>query len=230
MWYVDTSLSFERPDLATFRTNARRIAEVSLEHFDPDPRRHVALDIGCGLGRVIEELAPRFRHVVGLDVSAEMLRQADEAVSARNRSFVVTGGEDLAMLRDGAVDFVVSFAVFTHLPSVRWTERYIHEIARVLRPGGGAAFHLNTSATSLRWAIRRWALSLSGRLGRDQRGRLTSSFLGSAMSVSKVCRIVDAAGLETLEIANGGTLHTIVHVMRPAAVTAGTPPAVRGLR
>ncbi|HXW77845.1 MAG TPA: class I SAM-dependent methyltransferase, partial [Acidimicrobiales bacterium] len=37
-----------------------------------------ALDFGCGLGRVTQALSPHFGHVVGVDISAAMVRQAKE--------------------------------------------------------------------------------------------------------------------------------------------------------
>jgi cyclopropane fatty-acyl-phospholipid synthase-like methyltransferase len=216
MWYVDTSLSFDAPDSQAFLANARNIAEACLEHFDPDPARHVALDIGCGLGRVVEELSPKFRSVVGLDLSEEMLRRARDTASASNITLVLIDGVDLSCVRAESIDLAVSFAVFTHLPSSRWTRTYIREIARVLRPGGQTAFHVNSSSGSSWWAMRRGAKAIIGPVA-DRRRRWNRSFQGSAMSPSKLRRCVADAGLQMLEMRNPRTLFTMVYARKPAA-------------
>ncbi len=38
--------------------------------------RHTAIDFGCGNGKAFSYLAPRFQHVVGLDISQKLLHQA----------------------------------------------------------------------------------------------------------------------------------------------------------
>ena len=48
-------------------------------------RRRLAVDVGCGSGQATFLLAPRFDSVLGVDASAEMVRQAEEAAR-------VTGG------------------------------------------------------------------------------------------------------------------------------------------
>jgi ubiquinone/menaquinone biosynthesis C-methylase UbiE len=40
----------------------------------------VALEIGCGMGRICLALSERFDQVVGYDISTEMLRKARELV------------------------------------------------------------------------------------------------------------------------------------------------------
>lgn len=88
------------------------------------------LEIGCGPGRVTEELARRYPRVemTGVDSSAEMLRHAPKS---RVRYLLGDG----KTLPDGPFDFIYSHLVFQHIdpPTVR---RYFHEMARVLRKRG----------------------------------------------------------------------------------------------
>lgn len=218
LWYVDTSLSFEEPDHRTFLSNGRRIAEACLAHFRPDSARHVALDIGCGLGRVIDELAPRFSYVVGLDVSSEMLRRAATSTHSHNRGFVLSDGSGLGCVRTGSVDLAVSFAVFSHLPAARLTRSYIEEIERVLRPGGGAAFHVNTSSGSWWWAARRWGLSILSLAAPSRRRVWSRSFQGSSMSMRPLLGCVKRTGLELVEVRLPRSLFTMVYVRKPGGV------------
>ncbi len=46
-------------------------------------RRRLAVDVGCGSGQATFLLAPRFDSVLGVDASAEMVRQAGEAARGR---------------------------------------------------------------------------------------------------------------------------------------------------
>src|SRR5262245_35218330 len=50
------------------------------DHVEPDFRPRVALDFGCGLGRVAIPLAKRCECVIGVDVSDTMLGQARKNV------------------------------------------------------------------------------------------------------------------------------------------------------
>ncbi len=104
-----------------------------------------ALDLGCGLGRVTRPLAGRFDEVVGVDVSAEMVRRAEElhpATEFPNVSFHATDGVHLP-LEDESVDFVFSYEVFQHLPSRDVMHANLLEVARVLRPEGLALIHVH---------------------------------------------------------------------------------------
>ncbi len=98
-----------------------------------------ALDLGCGMGRFTEALAPHLRAVVGLDVSANMVAEARRRARHANARYAVGTGRDLDGVADGAVDLVLAADVFPYLVEARLAERHVAELARVLRPGGIAA-------------------------------------------------------------------------------------------
>ncbi len=100
-----------------------------------------ALDLGCGMGRFSEALAPRLRSVLGLDLSPGMVAEA------RRRSrgaggccagvrYAVGSGRDLAGVPDLSMDVVLAADVFPYLVEAGLAERHLAEAARVLRPGG----------------------------------------------------------------------------------------------
>lgn len=95
----------------------------------------VALDYGCGVGRLTLPLAERCERVYGVDVSPSMLREAErnaERMGLHNVEWVPAGRlEELG----GAYDLVQSFLVFQHIP-VREGERIFAALVRGLRPGG----------------------------------------------------------------------------------------------
>ncbi|MEA2490810.1 MAG: hypothetical protein QOH21_2602 [Acidobacteriota bacterium] len=97
------------------------------------------VEIGSGGGRWTQYLA-RAGHLIVVEFNPEAffyLRQRFPDV--RLTTYQTTGAE-MHGVPTGTVDFVFTFDVFVHLePEV--IEGYLHEIERVLRPGGVAVVH-----------------------------------------------------------------------------------------
>jgi ubiquinone/menaquinone biosynthesis C-methylase UbiE len=94
------------------------------------------LEIGAGVGRVGDALAPLCREWIGTDVSDNMIGHLRRRLARhRNIRGVVTNGFDLRGIEDASVDVVYATVVFMHLDE--W-ERfgYVREGLRVLKPGG----------------------------------------------------------------------------------------------
>lgn len=118
--------------------------------------RHGArlLDIGCGDGRITQELADEYGFdVIGLDKSPAMVR----AAIARGLVAVEASAASLPFV-DAEFDVVYSNA------ALHWVEdhpKVIREIARVLRPGGRLVARLGGAGNQADIAIA--ALTLFGR-------------------------------------------------------------------
>jgi SAM-dependent methyltransferase len=89
-----------------------------------------ALDAACGTGRHARHLVDRGHEVLGVDLSAYMLRRAAENVP--DARFVEGDLRDLPA-EDGRFDLAVCALALAHLPDVA---EGIAELARILRPGG----------------------------------------------------------------------------------------------
>jgi cyclopropane fatty-acyl-phospholipid synthase-like methyltransferase len=113
-----------------------------------DPKDMTVLEIGCGVGRVTRALAEVFGTVHGVDVSGEMVRQAREGNrTIANAHFHQNNGTDLTVLGDMRVDFAFSSIVFQHIPSREVIDRYVGEVARLLKRGGLFKFQVQGDAT-----------------------------------------------------------------------------------
>ncbi|WP_246308208.1 class I SAM-dependent methyltransferase [Halorarum salinum] len=97
------------------------------------------LDVGCGNGRHVEALADRVEHVVGVDVSGGLLREAVDR--ARERSYLgqfaaVRGDAATLPFREDAFEVAVYVAALHHLGTRERRVGSLSELSRVLAPGG----------------------------------------------------------------------------------------------
>ncbi|HEY0747709.1 MAG TPA: class I SAM-dependent methyltransferase [Steroidobacteraceae bacterium] len=98
-----------------------------------------ALEVGCGIGRLMVPLCSRVRSVVGTDVSAGMISAATRRLAGlANASVQVTTGQDLSEFGSGSIDLVYSVDTFPYMlrSGRELVERHFREVRRVLRPAG----------------------------------------------------------------------------------------------
>jgi phosphatidylethanolamine/phosphatidyl-N-methylethanolamine N-methyltransferase len=123
------------------------------------------LEVGVGTGISL----PKYRwtnRLIGVDLSAPMLRKAKARVAERHLTnvdgLVVMDAQHLGF-EDGVFDVVVAQYVITAVPD---PEATLDEFARVLRPGGEIVLvnHLGAE-TGLRAAFEGWFAPLARRLG-----------------------------------------------------------------
>lgn len=126
-----------------FRASGERDVRAFFDGLDEvlGPERH-ALDVGCGIGRMDEFVAPRVGSLTGLDVSGEMVAKARERLAAvPNARFVEGDGFTLAPIGDASIDLAFSHIVFQHVPRPV-VLGYFREVRRVLRAGGDFVFQV----------------------------------------------------------------------------------------
>jgi SAM-dependent methyltransferase len=157
-----------RWDEAAFFESGRVLVEALLDDARrlgrPETRR-VAVDFGCGVGRLTRALAPHFETTYGLDIAPTMIEEAVRFDGGVPKCvFVVHQDDDLRRFDDGSVDFVSCLLVLQHLPSRLAIETYLREFVRVLSPGGVAVFQLPTHVP-----VAPLAETLRGRLAVRQR-------------------------------------------------------------
>ena len=189
------------------RSDYNQFVSSFLARHDFDPRDKVALEVGCGIGRMTRWFTQHFREAIGLDISAEMVKRA-RCHAVPGTRFVQGTGSNLVGIDSASVDFVFSYIVFQHIPDRDIILNYVGEIGRVLRPGGLFRLHLN-GLPHLRVAGRllEGYISHSPRLQRLPikklpfvRLRQLGSWLGHPISVREVRRICRRSGLKLTEV------------------------------
>lgn len=97
--------------------------------------KDMALDFGCGLGRLTEALADHFTNVVGVDIAPAMIEQAQQFSTHTNCSYVLNEADNLHIFPDNTFTCIYSRLTFQHI-TPNYTKKYLSEFARILRPGG----------------------------------------------------------------------------------------------
>src|SRR5579863_9826442 len=89
-----------------------RDLEGELKRFPSVPSSsRSALEIGCGPGRLMRPMSRHFGEIHGIDVSDEMIAQADKYLRDIPWAHVShAGGSDLAQFPSDRFDFVYSYA------------------------------------------------------------------------------------------------------------------------
>ncbi|HEY4894715.1 MAG TPA: class I SAM-dependent methyltransferase, partial [Solirubrobacteraceae bacterium] len=111
----------------------------------------VAVEIGCGGGRVSSLIAPLVGSLTCYDPSAEMVRLCRERLSnaANVRVEQITSG-DLPNLPRSTVDLIVSVDTFVHFDlALMW--RYFEVVSHAMRPGGTFIVHTACLDTDDGW-------------------------------------------------------------------------------
>ncbi len=112
------------------------------------PRSRI-LDVGCGRGVVLGELADRGFEVHGVEMSSAAARGADPRARIRIAPRLADAGYE-----SDSFDEVVIWHVFEHLDDPRGT---LEEMRRILRPGGRLIVAVpNFSSAQARWAGPAW--------------------------------------------------------------------------
>lgn len=114
----------------------------------------LAIEIGCGIGRVLLPLAGRFERLIGVDVSPTMLTRLMDNC----RRFDIENVEPMLAHdqwdHSESADFVYSWIVFQHVEEIAVIETTIRRASTALKPGGVALFQFDTRALTMAYRVR----------------------------------------------------------------------------
>lgn len=93
-------------------------------------RQKLVLDLGCGTGLLIAKIRDLTRHVVGLDVSKGMLKEAALNLSHLTCVHFVLADADWAPFGSGCFDAVFAITLLQNMPNQRRTVQEVKRIAQ----------------------------------------------------------------------------------------------------
>jgi SAM-dependent methyltransferase len=188
---VDGSTNEETARLTGIYAAKQTIAALDLQPTDR------ILELGCGVGRIGRELAPRVAHWEGCDISSNMLSVARERLAAfPNIGLTELHRSSLQPLPDASFDKAYCTAVFIHMDKEDFF-LYLKDMARVLKPDGLIYFDVWNMASKVGW--KRYSLEIEQYAQADHSKR--KDVARNQFSCPEEVRIfLDKAGFELLLI------------------------------
>ena len=114
------------------------------------------LEIGCGIGTVVNELGKKGHDIIGIDISSEAIKYGRKKYD--DISLEVQAAETLPYGNE-SFNVVLSFDVFEHIAEI---DKHISEVRRVLHPGGYYLFQTPNRYSNIIYEIL-WTKSLQWR-------------------------------------------------------------------
>jgi SAM-dependent methyltransferase len=102
----------------------------------------LAIEYGCGMGRLMRQFIGAGMRCAGIDISATMLEHAKRLVPEAD-SLHLMDATNRTPLSDGCADFVYSYAVLQHINRFSVYKAAIAEMCRLLKPGGWIRIQIN---------------------------------------------------------------------------------------
>jgi SAM-dependent methyltransferase len=117
------------------RVRARRRAAFFVEATGLGPGQR-ALELGCGTGLFLEQVALCGARITGVDLTPDLLTRARKRLASLSSVSVHCGNAEALPYANTAFDAVYGSSILHHLD----LDRALAEIFRVLKPGGRIAF------------------------------------------------------------------------------------------
>jgi len=128
-----TARVFEEKNIELFNIFEQRSLDKRLRKANEACKKHeFSCDLACGPGNLVSRQTHVFEHVVGLDISREMIKVCKSKGLGNKAHFLVADAENLPF-RDGIFDIVTMHAALHHLPS---PSSCFKEIRRILAAEG----------------------------------------------------------------------------------------------
>jgi 2-polyprenyl-3-methyl-5-hydroxy-6-metoxy-1,4-benzoquinol methylase len=129
--YPDDAYNFEKR-----KQKARKIISILDDYFSGKLEMLTALDVGCSVGVISNELSKSMGKVIGVDIDRDAIELAKKRYHSHNVDFLVQNSLDLEF-SDNSFDIVICNHIYEHVPD---PGKLTHEIHRVLKQGGVCYF------------------------------------------------------------------------------------------
>lgn len=93
------------------------------------------IDVGAGNARLSDSLPDAIRYVA-IEPSMTLRREAEQRLARRKSSEIRSGGFPHLPAADGEADVAACIAVLHHIPTHKARRAAMHELMRIVKPGG----------------------------------------------------------------------------------------------
>jgi demethylmenaquinone methyltransferase/2-methoxy-6-polyprenyl-1,4-benzoquinol methylase len=177
----------------------RKLAAMASSH-----RAGRCLDLACGTGDITFALMGADRHVTGLDITPRMLELARRKPIGRGRRVAFVGGDMMALpFPDASFQIVTTGYGLRNVPELPVA---LHEIARVLAPGGVLlSLDFDRPANAVVRAIYLAYLTVTGSMlglilhGEPDTYRYIPESIRRYPGAAALCRMIREAGFHSCE-------------------------------
>lgn len=182
--------------------------------------KQIALDFGCGTGRLTRALSKHFPKVYGIDISKTMIKMAKKLnADYENCFFIKFTPKPPLIFPDNTIDFIYSNLVLQHLPNKAAVFSVISDFIRILKSSGVAYFQLPSRLPLLsKLQIRRKIFFTLKQLGFKEKFLYYTlglySFSMLSMTIREIENIIIKNGGKILEIKNPESNNTIYVIKR----------------
>jgi ubiquinone/menaquinone biosynthesis C-methylase UbiE len=124
----------------SFDSTRRRPWGECIDFINSLPKDSIVADIGSGNGRHLIPCAEHCKHVIGLDVSSELLKIVKKKIYDKkilNVEFIHSDAVNIPILNN-SIDAVLYIATLHNIPIRYRRIKSLKEIFRILKPGGKA--------------------------------------------------------------------------------------------
>ena len=132
-------------------TNLEFLAQIDL--LKPQDR---ILEIGCGIGTIVNELSSKGHDIIGIDISGEAIEYGRKKYDCLH---LEVQAAEILPYKDESFEAVLSFDLFEHIAAI---DKHISEVRRVLGPGGYYLFQTPNKCSNIIYETL-WTKSLQWR-------------------------------------------------------------------
>ncbi len=155
-YYVHTDVVVGANPHGSLFEHGEELADRILEHVGPHlPGDGLAVELGCGVGRLAIPLSRRFARLLAVDVAPTMLARLRENAEGRGAGGIETMLPDAPWDRPGSADLIYTHQVFQHVEREDVIRDYVRRAAPALVPGAVLNLHVDTRPRSQPNAVRR---------------------------------------------------------------------------
>ncbi len=109
----------------------------------------LAVEYGCGMGRLLRQFLAAGMRCAGIDISPTMIEHAHRLVPEAEALHVLDSANRVP-LADASADFVYSYAVLQHINRLSSYTAALDEMCRLLKPGGWMRIQINADDSPFR--------------------------------------------------------------------------------